>query len=45
MTQEINYIVAKTSPGLYAAAKQAGLNTQQRNQIEQFSWTVEFKRC
>ena len=41
MTQEINYIVAKTSPGLYAAAKQAGLNTQQRNQIEQFSWTVD----
>lgn len=41
MAQEINYIVAKTSPGLYAAAKQAGLNTQQRNQIEQFSWTVD----
>jgi hypothetical protein len=41
MTQEINYIVAKASPGLYAAAKQAGLNGQQRNQIEQFSWTVD----
>jgi hypothetical protein len=41
MTQQINYIVAKTSPGLYAAAKQAGLNTQQKNQIEQFSWTVD----
>ncbi len=41
MTQEINYIVAKTSPGLYAAAKQAGLNKQQKNQIEQFSWTVD----
>ena len=41
MAQEINYIVAKTSPGLYAAAKQAGLNTQQKNQIEQFSWTVD----
>ena len=41
MAQTVNYIVAKTSPNIYAAAKQANLNQTQLNQIEQFSWTVD----
>ncbi len=41
MAQTVNYIVAKTSPNLYAAAKQANLNQTQVNQIEQYSWTVD----
>lgn len=41
MAQTVNYIVAKTSPNLYAAAKQANLSQTQVNQIEQFSWTVD----
>lgn len=41
MAQTVNYIVAKTSPNLYAAAKQANLSQTQLNQIEQFSWTVD----
>jgi hypothetical protein len=41
MAQTVNYIVAKTSPNLYAAARQANLSQTQVNQIEQFSWTVD----
>ena len=41
MAQTVNYIVAKTSPNLYAAAKQANLSQTQVNQIEQFSFTVD----
>lgn len=41
MAQTVNYIVAKTSPNLYAAARQAQLDATQVNQIEQFSWTVD----
>ena len=41
MAQTVNFIVAKTSPNLYAAAKQADLSQTQVNQIEQFSWTVD----
>jgi len=41
MAQTVNYIVAKTSPNIYTAAKQANLNQSQLNQIEQFSWTVD----
>jgi hypothetical protein len=41
MAQTVNYIVAKTSPNLYAAARQADLNQTQINQIEQYSWTVD----
>lgn len=41
MAQTVNYIVAKTSPNLYAAAKQANLSQTQINQIEQFSFTVD----
>ncbi len=41
MAQQLNYIVAKTSPNIYAAAKQANLNKEQVNQIEQYSWTVD----
>ena len=37
MAQTVNFIVAKTSPNLYAAAKQADLSQTQVNQIEQFS--------
>ena len=41
MSQQLNYIVAKTSPNIYAAAKQANLKPEQVNQIEQYSWTVD----
>jgi hypothetical protein len=41
MAQTVNYIVAKTSPNLYAAAKQANLSQTQVNQIEQFSFTAD----
>lgn len=41
MAQKVNVIVAKTSPNVYAAAKQADLSPTQINQIEQFSWTVD----
>ena len=41
MATEINFVVAKTSPNLYNAAKSANLPKDQVNQIEQFSWTVQ----
>jgi hypothetical protein len=41
MAQQLNYIVAKTSPNIYAAAKSANLDKNQVNQIEQYSWTVD----
>lgn len=41
MAQQLNYIVAKTSPNIYAAAKQANLKPEQVTQIEQYSWTVD----
>ena len=41
MSQQLNYIVAKTSPNIYAAAKQANLKPDQITQIEQYSWTVD----
>lgn len=41
MSQQLNYIVAKTSPNIYAAAKQANLKPEQVTQIEQYSWTVD----
>lgn len=41
MVQKVNFIVAKTSPNLYAAAQQANLSKEQVNQIEQYSWTVD----
>lgn len=44
MAQKLNYTVASVSPNLYAAAQQAGLSKTQRNQIEQFSWTVDKNR-
>ena len=41
MALELNPIVAKTSPNLYAAAKSANLPMDQATQLEQFSWTVQ----
>lgn len=41
MAYNVNSIVAKTSPNLYAAAKQGNLNAQQGTQLEQFSWTIQ----
>ena len=41
MATEINFVVAKTSPNLYNAARSANLPKDQVNQIEQFSWTVQ----
>ena len=41
MAQRINYVVAKTSPNLYAAAKQANLPASEITQLEQFSWTID----
>lgn len=41
MAYKVNYVVAKTSPNLYAAAQQGNLNQQQTTQLEQFSWTIQ----
>jgi hypothetical protein len=41
MAYKVNYVVAKTSPNLYAAAQQGDLNPQQTTQLEQFSWTIQ----
>jgi hypothetical protein len=41
MAYKVNYVVAKTSPNLYAAAQQGDLNQQQTSQLEQFSWTIQ----
>jgi hypothetical protein len=41
MAYKVNYVVAKTSPNLYAAAQQGDLNSQQTSQLEQFSWTIQ----
>jgi len=41
MAYNVNSIVAKTSPNLYAAAKQGNLTAQQGTQLEQFSWTIQ----
>ncbi len=41
MATNVNFIVAKNSPNLYAAAKAANLPSDQVGQLEQFSWTVE----
>lgn len=41
MAYKVNYVVAKTSPNLYAAAQQGNLNPQQTSQLEQFSWTIQ----
>ena len=41
MAYKVNYVVAKTSPNLYAAAQQGNLNPQQTTQLEQFSWTIQ----
>lgn len=41
MAYKVNYVVAKTSPNLYAAAQQGNINPQQTSQLEQFSWTIQ----
>jgi hypothetical protein len=41
MAVQVNLIVAKTNPNLYAAAKSANLPQDQVSQLEQFSWTVD----
>lgn len=41
MAVKVNFIVAKTNPNLYAAAKAANLPQSQVSQLEQFSWTVD----
>ena len=41
MAYKVNYVVAKTSPNLYAAAQQGDLSQQQTSQLEQFSWTIQ----
>jgi hypothetical protein len=41
MAYKVNYVVAKTSPNLYAAAQQGNLNSEQTTQLEQFSWTIQ----
>ena len=41
MAYKVNYVVAKTSPNLYAAAQQGNLNSEQKTQVEQFSWTIQ----
>jgi hypothetical protein len=41
MAYKVNYVVAKTSPNLYAAAQQGNLNPEQTTQLEQFSWTIQ----
>jgi hypothetical protein len=41
MAYKVNYVVAKTSPNLYAAAQKGDLNSQQTSQLEQFSWTIQ----
>jgi hypothetical protein len=41
MAYKVNYVVAKTSPNLYAAAQQGDLSQQQTTQLEQFSWTIQ----
>jgi hypothetical protein len=41
MSVKVNFIVAKTNPNLYAAAKAANLPQDQVSQLEQFSWTVD----
>jgi hypothetical protein len=40
----LNPIVAKVSPNLFTAAKSAGLDQGQKNQIEQMSWTIDKHR-
>jgi hypothetical protein len=39
--QQINVVVAQTSPNLYAAAKNANLDPTQVNQVEQMSFAVQ----
>jgi hypothetical protein len=41
MAYKVNYVVAKTSPNLYAAAQQGNLDSTQTTQLEQFSWSVQ----
>ena len=41
MAVNVNFIVAKNNPNLYAAAKAANLPREQVSQLEQFSWTVD----
>ena len=41
MGVNVNLIVAKNNPNLYAAAKAANLPQDQVSQLEQFSWTVD----
>jgi len=41
MAYKVNYVVAKTSPNLYAAAQQGNLDPTQTTQLEQFSWSVQ----
>jgi hypothetical protein len=41
MAYRVNYVVAKTSPNLYAAAQQGNLDPVQTTQLEQFSWSVQ----
>lgn len=42
--QPINEIVAKVSPNLYSAAKQANLSQPEINQVEQMSYTIKQHR-
>lgn len=41
MANSINFVVAKTNPNLYAAAKQSNINDAQKLQLEEFSFTVQ----
>ena len=41
MAYKVNYVVAKTSPNLYAAAQSANLAPSALTQVEQFSHTVQ----
>jgi len=44
MPQYIKPVVAEVSPNLYAAAKSAGLNGVEKNQVEQMSYTIKKHR-
>ena len=41
MANTINFVVAKTNPNLYTAAKQSNINDAQKLQLEEFSFTVQ----
>lgn len=41
MANSINFVVAKTNPNLYAAAKQSNINDAQKLQLEEFGFTVQ----